>query len=164
MSIRDYSVVKQSVRCITYPQDKSEGFGITLDGTKNCMKKSETGVKYKIDLKYPNVKFSGTSVSQPIKSVEYKIGYWVNDLDVDDKSIHQDKFKRSKEIIFDHPNLGQFQDKYINFMDFPNTTKSKKSWISFTFHFFTKGEPDRVSITQLLQDVSKEIYEEVFKV
>lgn len=145
-------------------QDKSERFGITLDGTKNYMKKLVSGVHYKFSEKYPNVKFSGSSVSQPIKSVEFKVGYWVYDLQTDDKYIEQDKFRRSKKIIMNHPNLGQFTDRYITFMDFPSTTKSKKSWISFTFHFFTKGEPDKVSITQFLSDVSKEIYEDVFKV
>ena len=164
MSIKGYSVVKSSVNDMVSVQDKSEGFGITLDGTKNYMKKSQTAVHYKLSEKYPNVRFSGTSVSQPIKSVDFKVGYWVYDLQTDDKYIHQDKFRRSKKIILNHPNVGQFTDRYITFMDFPSTTKSKKSWISFTFHLFTKGEPDKMSITQFLEDVSKEIYEDVFKV
>lgn len=128
------------------------------------MKKSVSGVHYKFNTKYPNVKFSGSSVSQPIKSVELSMGYWVYDLDTNDKSIEEDKFKRSKKIVLSHPNIGMFQDKYIDIMGFPKTTKSSKSWVSFTFHFFVKGEPDKMSITQFLGDVTKEIYEEVFKV
>jgi len=128
------------------------------------MRRSKSGVNYKIDVKYPNVRFKGVSVSQPIRSVEYSVGYWVYNMDEEKLKSEKLKYTQTKKYLLNSEKMSVFQDKYIHWMDFPETIiQSKKCWIGFKFHFFTKGEGNIKQINEVLCDWSKDIYENILK-
>jgi hypothetical protein len=127
------------------------------------MRRSNTGVNYKIDVKYPNVKFKGMSVSQPVRSVEYSVGYWVTNLTEEKLKSEKLKYTRTKKYLLNSEKVSVFQDRYIHWMDFPETINSKKCWIGFKFHFFTKGEFNIEQINDVLCEWSKDIYENILK-
>jgi hypothetical protein len=127
------------------------------------MRTKNGGVNYKIDVKYPNVRFQGMSVSQPVRSVEYSVGYWVTDLTEEKLKSEKLKYTRTKKYLLNSEKVSVFKDKYIHWMDFPETIKAKKCWIGFKFHFFTKGEGDIKEINEVLCEWSKDIYENILK-
>lgn len=127
------------------------------------MRRSSCGVNYKIDLKYPNIKFQGKSISQPVRSVEYSVGYWVTELTDEKLKSEKLKYTRTKKYLLNSEKVSLFQDKYIHWMDFPENIKSKKCWIGFKFHFFTKGEGDINQINEVLCEWSKDIYDNILK-
>ena len=90
------------------------------------MRTKNGGVNYKINVKYPNVRFQGMSVCQPVRSVEYSVGYWVNDLDEEKLKSEKLKYTRTKKYLLNSEKVSVFKDKYIHWMDFPETIKAKK--------------------------------------
>lgn len=128
------------------------------------MNKRKKGVNYKLNLTYPKVKFEGFSVSvEPLKSVELKISYWLENLEKEDIPFIKKDFKNARTMVYNNIDTNVFSNKFIYLLEHPTHIVNNSSYICWKFHLFTKPETQIKDITYQLQHISKELYENILK-
>lgn len=142
-------------------EDRSVEYGKGTDGKRSCMKRDPKGIKYKLNLQYPDVKFEAQTVSLPIKGVELKVSYWIPNMSYDDVPVVKDKYKKARQLLLKNINRDLFSEKFIYILDYPNNIVTKKSYICWTFHLYTRGEVNRKDITENLQVISHKLYSDI---
>ena len=127
------------------------------------MKREKKGIIYKLDLTYDNVKFSATTVSLPIKGVQLNVGFWMEDLSTDDIRYIKQKYHMARKLLVKNIDQNVFYDKFIHILDYPENIITKKSYIGWTFHFYTKPEQSIQTITPELQTLCDKLFKEIIQ-
>lgn len=126
------------------------------------------GRLYKLDTKYPNVKFEVTTVNQnPLKSLTLETRFWYEKTDeLDSRSELNKLFRKCKRTLFNESNNFYDVDKIIHIQDIPNDLSQKTSKVFCLFEFtlfVNKKDLTEMEVTLESNRITKCLYEDVFK-
>lgn len=122
---------------------------------------------YKLNSKYPNVKFEVSTINQkPLKSLTLETRFWYQKIEGQDPKKQLDTlFRNCKRTLFNNSDGFYDEDKLISIQDIPldltTTTKKIFSLFEFTLFISTEDKSD-MNITMESNRIVDKLFKDVF--